>query len=50
VIGFVQFYGHLKEGIESFPMMLRPHESDVWMSSYCVSKFWKKIWNSAGRN
>ena len=22
--------------------MIRSHESDVWMPSYCVSKFWKK--------
>ena len=44
MIGFVRFCGHLKEGIESFPMMLRPHESDAWMPSYCVSKFRQKIW------
>ncbi|CAG8713059.1 18476_t:CDS:1, partial [Acaulospora morrowiae] len=42
VIGFVRFCGHLKEGIESFPMMLRPHESDAWMPSFASQSFEKK--------
>ena len=42
MIGFLRFWGRLKEGVEGFPMMLRPHESDVWMPSYGVSKFGKK--------
>ncbi|GBB95638.1 hypothetical protein RclHR1_25830001 [Rhizophagus clarus] len=48
---FRAVYGRLKEGVESFPMMLRPHESDAWMPSYCVSKFRQKNMDySAGRN
>jgi hypothetical protein len=32
----------LEEDVESFPMTLSLHESDVWMPSYGVSKFGKK--------
>ena len=41
----MRYCGRLKEDAESFPMMLRLHESDVWMPSYCVPNIWKKIWN-----
>lgn len=44
MIGFVRFYGRFEEGVESFPMVLRSHESDAWMSRYCILKFRQKIW------